>query len=279
MKYLQPKTLPELTEALGQMTEDSHLLAGCTDFLARRNGTCWDAEVLVSLSAMECLRRIEEQNGMLSVGALCTHTQVEEDPLVRKYFPALAEACGNVGSKQVRNRGTVGGSVGNASPAGDIYPVLLVLNGQAEILDSKGSVRRVPAEQVIRGIGKTTLARDEAITAFLLPLPEAGTVSAFAKLGERPKVTIAKINLALSAKTENGCLKDVRIALGAVAEKAFLSDEAAAVLEGRPLDDLPVQEFGEVLSQVIRRSIPTRASMPYKNEAVRGLAEDLLKPL
>ena len=279
MRYLQPKTLPELAEALGQMTENSHLLAGCTDFLAKRNGTCWEADLLVSLSAMECLRRIGEQDGMLSVGALCTHTRVEEDPLVRKYFPALVQACGNVGSKQVRNRGTVGGSVGNASPAGDIYPVLLVLGAQAEILDSKGTVRRVPAEQVIRGMGKTALARDEAITAFLLPLPEAGAVSAFAKLGERAKVTIAKINLALSGKTENGCLKDVRVALGAVAEKAFLSEEAAAVLEGRPLEDLPVKEFGEVLSQIVRRSIPTRASMPYKNEAVRGLAEDLLKLL
>ena len=60
MKYLQPKTLPELAEALGQMTEDSHLLAGCTDFLAKRNGVSWEAEVLVSLSAMEDLRRIEE---------------------------------------------------------------------------------------------------------------------------------------------------------------------------------------------------------------------------
>ena len=91
--------------------------------------------------------------------------------------------------------------------------------------------------------------------------------------------TIAKINLALSAKTENGCLKDVQVALGAVAEKAFLSGEAAAVLEGCPLDGLPAKEFGDVLSQIIRRSIPTRASMPYKSDAVRGLAEDLLKLL
>ena len=279
MKYLQPKTLPELAEALGQMTEDGHLLAGCTDFLAKRNGVSWEAEVLVSLSAMEDLRRIEEQNGMLSVGAMCTHTQVEEDPLVREHFPALAQACGNVGSRQVRNRGTVGGSVGNASPAGDIYPVLLALNAQAEILNSRGNIRRLPAEQVIRGMGKTNLARDEVITAFLLPLPEAGAVSAFAKLGERARVTIAKINLALSAKTENGCLKDVQVALGAVAEKAFLSGEAAAVLEGCPLDGLPAKEFGDVLSQIIRRSIPTRASMPYKSDAVRGLAEDLLKLL
>lgn len=276
MMFLQPKTRPELVDALKQMTADSHLVAGCTDFLAKRNGQYWDADLLVSLTAMEELKTIALRENSLAIGALCTHTQVEEDPLVGKYFPAFVQACGNVGSKQIRNRGTVGGSVGNASPAGDIYPVLLALNARAEILSGSGEIRSVPVEQVIRGMGKTALTENEAITAFVVPLPAEGACCAFGKLGERAKVTIAKINLAIAADTEGGKLKNVRVALGAVAEKAFLSAEAAAVLEGAEIAALPEEAFAETLSAIVRQAIPTRASMPYKNAAIRGLAKDVL---
>ena len=279
MTFLQPNTLPELARCLGEISgPDCHLIAGCTDFLAQRNNTSWDARLLISLVNLPELQDIHLDNNVLSIGAACTHSQVEEHPLVRQYFPALAAACGNVGSKQVRNRGTVGGSVGNASPAGDIYPVLLVLGAQGVVLNSKESVRRLPMEELVSPQGKLSLAEDEAITAFELPLPGPDNCNAFVKLGEQAHVTIAKISLAVSLTLREGKMEQVRLALGAVARRAFLARSAAA-LEGQPLSRDLLPAFFAALSAEIEASIPDRPSMPYKRQAVKGLADDLLAAL
>ena len=279
MNFLQPTTRSELARCLAEKPgEGRYLIAGCTDFLAKRNGTPWQAQLLISLVNLPEMKQIQLENGVLSIGAVCTHSQVEEAPLVRRYFPALAAACGNVGSKQIRNRGTVGGSVGNASPAGDIYPVLLVLGAQGVVLNSKDAVRRLPMEELISPQGTLALEEDEAILAFELPIPGENCLNAFAKLGERAHVTIAKISLAVSLELREGRMEHVRLALGAVARRAFLARSASA-LEGKHLSPQLLPGFFEALSQEIADSIPDRPSMPYKRQAVRGLADDLLRAL
>ena len=276
MEFLQPQSIDELCQALSRMDEQGCAVAGCTDFLTKRNGKVWDASVLLSLSGVPELRNIVQRGQTLRIGALCTHTWVEEDALVGQFFPALRDACGNVGSKQIRNRGTLGGSIGNASPAGDIYPVLLALDASAQTINSTGMIRVIPAAELIAGIGKTALRRDEVITEFVLPIPDRNAVSAFAKLGERAKVTIAKINLAAALELQDGRITAARIVLGAVSEKAFFSARAQEFLMGRELNERTGELLGDILSKEIQRSISTRSSMPYKQAAVRGLAKDLI---
>lgn len=279
MKFIQPSSILELVQALAQMSgPNCFFVSGCTDFLTKRNRTAWDAELLVSLVDVPELKTIEENDGVLSIGAACTHTQVEEHPLAARYFPALTGACGEIGSKQIRNRGTIGGSIANASPAGDIYPVLTVLGAQAVILDSSGSFRHIPIEDLVLGKERTALAYNEVIVSFELPLPAGNNLNAFVKLGDRSHVTIAKINLAVSAQVEDGVLHHVKTAIGAVGERAFAS-RASGVLEGRTLSRQLLPEFYESLSQDIQNSIPDRASMPYKRQAVRGIADDMLDQL
>lgn len=279
MKFLQPSTLPELARCLEEKSgPDSFLVAGCTDFLAQRSNTPWDARLLISLVNLPALQDIHCSGGLLSIGAACTHSRVEEHPLVRQYFPSLAAACGNVGSKQVRNRGTVGGSVGNASPAGDLYPVLLALGASGVVFSSKESFRRLSMEELVSPQGALTLEEDEAITAFELPLPGPENRNAFVKLGEQAHVTIAKISLAASLTLREGRMEQVRLVLGAVARRAFLARSAAA-LEGQLLSPERLPAFFQALSAEIEAAIPNRPSMPYKRQAVKGLADDLLSAL
>ena len=223
---------------------------------------------------MQELKQIELAGDSLVVGAVCVHSQVAQSPLVRQYFPALAMACSQVGCAQIRNRGTLGGSIGTSSPAGDVYPPLLALCGAAEVMNSRGAVRTIPARELMLGKGKTALASDEAILRFLLPLPTEHEISAFDKIGERHQVTISKINLAVSAVVENGCIQRARAALGAVAPHAYLSEDAAAFLGGKPLTAETGAALGDLLSSEVERVIAGRGSMPYKREAVRGLAQD-----
>lgn len=276
MKFLRPTNLNELAECLAQKSEGWYVVSGCTDFLAKRNGKSWEAEAILSLTDVAEMKAIALADGKLSIGASCTHSHIEENELVRKYFPALAAACGDVGSKQIRNRGTIGGNVGNASPAGDTPPVLRCLDAQAVLFNSKGETRRLSMEELILGIEKTAMAADEVIVAFELPLPAANNVNAFIKLGDRPKVTIAKINLAISLELESGVIKNPMVTLGAVAQKAFPAQDAIAALEGKALSRDLFPALAQALSDEIRRSIPTRASMPYKHKAVAGLADSIL---
>lgn len=279
MKMIRPRSLAELAQAMKQKTENSYLVAGCTDFLTKRNGTAWTGDALIDLLSVPELRQLSLSADSLYIGAACTHSQIEQDPSVRRYFPALAQACGGIGSVQIRNRGTLGGNLCNASPAGDTYPALLVLGASALVMDGDARTRAIPVSELILGPGMTCLAPDEVLLGVQLPLPAPEAVSAFGKLGERKYVSIAKISLAVSLRAGNGIIQDAAVALGAVAGKAFLSEAAAACLKQKPLGSDLNCIFGAALSEEIQRSIPDRASMPYKKEAVYGLAEDVLTRL
>ena len=275
MKMIRPRSLDELAQALKQKTEHSFLVAGCTDFLTKQNGACRTGDALIDLLSVPELHRLSPGSDHLFIGAACTHSQIEQEPSVRRYFPALAQACGGIGSVQIRNRGTIGGNLCNASPAGDSFPALLVLGASALVMDSNAQTRSIPISGLILGPGKTILAPDEVLLGVQLPLPAPGARSAFCKLGERKYVSIAKISLAVSLCVCDGMIRDASVALGAVSEKAFLSESAAACLRQKPLDPGLFRCFADALSEEIQRSIPDRASMPYKKEAVYGLAEDV----
>ena len=279
MIFLQPHTLDELAAALRHCAGTPALLAGCTDFLARRNGAAWSEETAIDLLQIPELRDIRADGDSLFIGATCTHDCAAHNAEAAARFPALAQACAGVGSWQIRNRGTLGGSVCNASPAGDIFPVLLVYRAEAVVMNADGARRCVPVDDFITGQGKTCLAPREVLLGFTLPYAAAGSVSAFRKLGDRAVVTIAKIGLAAALELDGDRIAGARVALGAVAQKAFLSEAASAALVGTSLHKCSGADFGAVLSGEISRSIPGRASLPYKRAAVCGLAEDLLLAL
>ena len=278
MNFFQPTNREELAAALASLSGGS-IVAGCTDFLAQRNGKVWHADAVLSLTEMQELKQIELTGSSLAVGAVCVHSQVAQSLVVRQYLPALAMACSQVGCAQIRNRGTLGGSIGTSSPAGDVYPPLLALNGTAEVMNSRGEVRAIPAHELVLGKGKTAFANDEAILRFLFPLPASNEISAFDKIGERHQVTISKINLAVSTAMENKHIASARVALGAVAPHAYLAEDAAAFLTGKPLTAETGKALGDLLSAEVERVIAGRGSMPYKREAVRGLAQDVFARL
>lgn len=270
-----PKNLDELRTALARLPADSHIVAGCTDFLARRGGKYWHADALLSVADVAEMKEITLLPDALRVGASCLHAQTAAHPQARRLFPALADACGGVGSPQIRNRGTVGGNLANASPAGDMLPALLVLEARAVLFDKEGRKRTMPLDDFVRPDGKTVLAPGEVLMAVEIPLPEAGRLSAFRKLGERAYVTIAKLNTAVSLTLEEGLIRRPLVSLGAVARRAFLSQAGAAALEGKPLSAETFDALGGVLSREVERAIPTRPTMPYKRAAIRGVADDL----
>ncbi|MBM4397514.1 MAG: xanthine dehydrogenase family protein subunit M [Deltaproteobacteria bacterium] len=230
--FARPATVAEALAALAGGGGRWTPVAGGTDLLVRvRDGARPGG--LLDLTGIEALRGIREEAGALRIGALATHAEVAAHEVVRKHAAALAEAATVVGSPAIRNRGTIGGNLANASPAADLVPPLVALGAVVEIAGPDGC-REVAAEALATGPGRTVLVPGELIAAARVPLPGPGRTSAFRRLGARRALAIAKVSVAVAATVwRDGALSGVRVALGAVAPTVIRAAAAEAALEGR----------------------------------------------
>jgi CO/xanthine dehydrogenase FAD-binding subunit len=236
---LTPRTLDE---ALRLKSERPRLrpLAGGTDVLVALNFDRDRPEGILNLAELEELRGWSRDDGFLRLGAALTYTEAME-PELASLLPALAEASRTVGSPQIRNRGTIGGNLGTASPAGDAHPPLLVEGAEAELASVNG-VRRVPLTEFFVGPKRSALAPDELVIAVVLR--PSGARQTFMKVGPRNAMVIAVCSLALAVDRERA---EVRAAFGSAGptpglviapldEHESLADRVVAA--ARPIDDV-----------------------------------------
>lgn len=271
MKVERPRTLLELFSVFKPGTE---LVAGGTDWVIKRHGRLADDAIVIDVFAVDEMRGVslEEENsegdGFLRVGALETMTSLHRNSLVRRYASALADAAYKMGSEQIRNRATVGGNVANSSPAADTPPALAALGAKA-VLASREGERIVPVEDVL-GRNKNTLAPGELIKEFRIPL-DAGRVSAFLKIGSRSQVSISRVNLAVFARCKDNLFKDARVFAGTLGLAARRIPGAEEALSAAGFDET----FPAALAAFAAETIPGRSTLPYKQSALRGLAQDI----
>ena len=271
-----PAGMEELVGALARATTRSRLLAGGTDLVRAIRRPGQEPDLLIDLSDLAELSFVRLDGERLRVGATTTFTRLQSDPLVREHAPCLGQAASQVGSVQIRNIATVAGNVANASPCADGATALMALDADVTTIDGAGRGATRPLGEVLLGPGKTSLAYDEAITEFSFTALGAEHRSAFAKIGSRTAVTVARLSMALVVRFDPipGVLSDVRVSLGAVGETAFRDPEAEQAAEGRPPDEESARLFTDACVAAVQRSIPGRYSLPYKQHAVRGLAYD-----
>ena len=275
-QVLAPETLDELVAALAQATPQTRLLAGGTDLVRELRRPGHEPDLLVELTGLAELAQVRLDEGSLRVGALATFTQLQWDPLVRECALCLSLAAAQVGSLQIRNAGTIGGNVANASACADGATALTALGADVVTIDGAGETRSRPIGEVLLGAGRTSLRHDEAIIEYVFPSLGAEHRSAFAKIGSRTAVTVARLSAALVVRFDApaGVLADVRVALGAVGERAFRAPELERQLKGRAADGESARLFAEGCVAAVRASIPGRYSLPYKQHAAIGLAYD-----
>ncbi len=238
-------------------------------------------DLLVDLSGVDELHGVALGDGLVRVGAMCTFSQLQQDPVLLEHARCLADAAGTVGSVQIRNAATVGGNVANASPCGDSIPALLALEADAEVWDGRGGTTLRPVAEIVTGPGRTSLAPDEVIAAFVLPMPPDGRRSAFAKVGSRTAVTVARLSVAVSVDVaaDGQTFGEARVALGAVGETAFRDPLVEQTLAGRRATPATAMAFAEACAAAVCRSIPGRYSLGYKCRAAVGLADDVWRRL
>ena len=275
-QVLTPTSVEELVAALAQATPQTRLLAGGTDLVRALRRPGGEPDLLVDLTGITELTSVRLEDGSLRVGALATFTQLQWDPLVRGHALCLSLAAAQVGSAQIRNAGTIGGNIANASPCADGSTALTALGADVTTVDGAGTTSTRPIGEVLLGPNRTGLRHDEAITEFSFPALGAVHRSAFAKIGSRTAVSVARLSAALVVRFDapSGAITDVCAALGAVGEVAFRAPDLERALEGRPADEESARIFAEGCVAAVQESIPGRYSLPYKQHAALGLAYD-----
>ena len=255
-----------LNEALRMLRDEARLtpMAGCTDLYVSLNFGTLEASRFLDLWGLDGLRTIERRDGRLWIGALATHTDLIQSPLVGRHAPMLASAAREIGGVQIQNRGTIGGNVANASPAGDTLPVLAALDA-AVVLRSAQRRRSVPLTDFYTGYRKTVRAHDELIEGFEIA-PIRGR-QWFRKVGTRAAQAIAKVVMA-------GVVgPDARLAIGSVAPTVVrLRRTEAAIMRGMPLPDLQ-----RTLAHEIAPIDDIRSTAEYRRRVAVNLLAAMLR--
>jgi CO/xanthine dehydrogenase FAD-binding subunit len=255
-------------------------LAGGTDVMVRITGEIGEPPVrLLDLWRLDELRGINSDGEAITLGALTTYTDIRRSAACREHLPALVEAAATIGAAQIQNRGTLGGNIANASPAGDTLPVLLALDAQIDVGGSRGE-RTIPAAKFWVAYRRTALAPDELILRVRIPVA-GGREARFRKIGTRRAQAISKVVIALAWRERDGVSgrgwSDVRLALGSVADRPIRAGATESLLEGRA----PIPETADAAAASLAAEIApiddVRSTADYRRAVAARVLHRLIR--
>lgn len=274
-EYLAPRSLDEALKALELQTGETRIIAGGTDLIPRMRSGLASPTLLVDIRLLD-LNVIELKSGVLHIGAGVTHNAIVESDVLSVHCPALIEAALNIAGPPVRNRGTLGGNLANASPAADLAPPLLAYDAYVVISKSDG-VQEIPLANFFTGPGKTILNSNKILKEIRIELLPSRTAAKFIKMGKRKAMAISVVNVCTRLTLDNmGRISAARIALGSVAPTPIRALKAEAVLEGKKPRFELFAEAGHVASVESSPISDIRASADYRRKMVAVLTKRAL---
>ena len=271
-----PRSLPEAYALLG--ADAYRPMAGGTDLLVQITGELGEPpDRVLDIWHLDELRGIRVDANALVLGALTTYAEMRRSPLVAEFLPAFAEAAATIGAAQIQNRGTIGGNVVNASPAGDLLPLLLATDAQL-VVGSAAGERWVPAREFWPSYRKTALAPNELLLRIAIPLV-GGRRLRFRKIGTRRAQAISKVVMALAWRADEGVAawREVRLALGSVAPTPVRAPLTEALLEGAAPDETTADRAASTLASELDPIDDVRSSADYRRTVAARVLHRLLR--
>jgi CO/xanthine dehydrogenase FAD-binding subunit len=266
-----------LDEAFAILATGPHRpIAGGTDVMVQITGELGPApDRMIDLWRLDELRGIAFETGALTLGALTTYSEIRRSPVCREHVPALVDAAATIGAAQIQNRGTLGGNVANASPAGDTLPVLLATDAQIVVGGPRGE-RTIPVTGFWVAYRKTALAPDELVLRIRIPLIARREVR-FRKIGTRRAQAISKVVMALAWRDGGQGWSDVRLALGSVADRPIRAHDTERVLEGgRPTPEI-AERAAATLAAEIQPIDDVRSTAEYRRAVAARVLHRLIR--
>lgn len=275
ISMLSPKTLKK---ALTLVSEEYKLISGGTDIiveLRKRN----DAEKLLDISQLQELKKIKKTKESIVIGSAASVNSIISNKAIIKNYPILVEACSLIGSKQIRNRATLGGNIVNAAPCADSVPPLVIYDAKV-ILQSIDGLREIPIKDFIVKNYQTQIKPSEILTAIVIPLPQKKFHHSYYQLGRRNAVNITRMSVgAMIAFDKENNIEECRIAAGSLFDKPKRIDEIEQLFIGKKLTESLIDEIETSLQNIIDSAIGTRWSSEYKTPVFINICKDILKEI
>jgi len=271
LKYLEPKTMEEAVSLLSQHKEAAKVVAGGTDLITQLKKGAELPRYIINIKGIPDQDSItyDEREG-LRIGALATIHSIEVSPVIRQKFGVLAKAASELGTSQIRNCATIGGNLCNAAPSAETAPALLVLEARLKIVGANGE-RTVHIEDFFTGPGQTMLHPDEILSEIQVPNPPPRSGGVYLKQTVRKALDLATVGVAVITRLDGDIIRDVKIALGAVAPTPIRARKAETVIREQRLDDALLDEAGLVASREASPIDDVRSSADYRRKIIRVL--------
>jgi CO/xanthine dehydrogenase FAD-binding subunit len=254
--FLKPRSLRDAVDQLAR-TPNCRVVAGGTDLMVMLHARAIKPAALLDIWSLGDLKGIREVDGAIEIGAAESYTAIIRSPLVQRHLPALVDVSKTIGAVQVQNRGTLGGNLANASPAGDTLPFMLAAD--ATVVTDR---RAIPVSEFFTSYRQTALGADELIVS--VRFPRDGRIIGFRKVGTRQAQAISKIVMAV-------CREPTRIAMGSVAEVPLRATRAETALARGDIDGAVAAIDGD-----IRPIDDVRSTAEYRRRVARNVLRRLL---
>jgi carbon-monoxide dehydrogenase medium subunit len=266
-EYFAPRSLEETMSLLSRYGEDARLLAGGQSLIPLMKLRMSGPRFLIDIKRVAGLSGIRQSDGTMVFGALTRHADIEASETVRAQLPIMYEAASLIADEQVRNCGTIGGSLAHADPAGDWSTTLLALGGRVKCVSLRGE-RTLSIEELEVGPYSTSLAADEVVTEIHVPLPPPGSGGAYVKF-ERKAGDFAVASVAAQVTLDKaGKCQRVGIGLGAVGLTALRPHAVETMLTGKAITEGLVRDATDAVRGATDCLEDTRGSVEYKRHLV-----------
>ncbi len=274
--YHAPTSVAEAADLLAEHGEEAKLLAGGHSLIPLMKLRLAEPEIIIDLGKIEGLSYINEDGGALAIGAMTTYTALETSDAVCTNAPVLADAASQVADAQVRNMGTIGGSLAHADPAGDLPAVAIALNAEL-VTSSTGGHRSISADDFFVDLLTTALEPNEILNEIRIPAQPSGSGSAYAKFGNKASHYAIVGVAAVIAIAEDGSCTSASIGITGAGPSATRASDAEAALTGSGLDDDAIAAAASAAGNGIEFNDDIHASAEYRAHLTSVYAERAIR--
>ena len=273
-----PTTLKDAFAILSERKGRIRVIAGGTDLMVLLNAHQLQAPEFLDIWNVDELRGVVEEENALRIGALTTYTQLIRSKSVQRFVPSLVAASRTVGAIQIQNRGTLGGNIVNASPAGDTLPVLAAYDAELEIGSARG-IRTIRFNEFYIGYRASVLQPDELLLSVRIPKLREGERDFFWKVGTRRAQAISKTVLATRVQLRGKVLGKICIGVGSVAPTVVRGTQTERLLNGSTISSELIEEARQMIAREISPITDLRSTEHYRRTVTGNVLARLLKEL
>ncbi len=274
-EYHRPGSVEEAVGLLAKHRDDAKLLAGGHSLIPLMKLRLAQPKHVVDIGRIGGLSGIREEGGTIVIGALTTHYTVESSAALKSKCPLLVQAAAMIGDPQVRNVGTIGGSLAHADPAADWPAVVLALGAELRAAGPKGT-RTIKADDFFKDLLTTALGPDEILTEIRVPVPPAGSGGAYAK-HPHPASRFAVVGVAAVVTVSGGTCQRASVGVTGVGPKATRAKGVESALSGKALDAASIGAAAEKAAEGISFTADLQGSVEYKQHLTRVYAKRALE--